>query len=180
MLQCWLNINIGFRALHINDMDASLGFIWQQKDESQHAVPANWGAASIELASKIPSNVMAGIVGARLTLTVIRTLRNCLFVTQAFITICFSSTLGIGRLRTWAIVCVWCVTNFMRSRYAAGRSLPVTDWAAEQRLLSRFYSSGLTWWKSVHIIYFNIQVFGGPNIQGSQNVAKSALQPLWI
>jgi hypothetical protein len=44
--------------------------------------------------------------------------RNCLFFTRAFIKICSSCTLGIGRWRKSDIVCSWFVTNFRRSRYA--------------------------------------------------------------
>jgi len=33
----------------------------------------------------------------------------------------------------------------------------VTNWAAEQRLSFRFYIFELSWWKSVHIIYFKIR-----------------------
>ena len=47
-----------------NEMNTSWSFIWQRKDQWQHAVLANWGAASIESACRIQSNVMAGIVGS--------------------------------------------------------------------------------------------------------------------
>jgi len=141
--------------VHKNNMNASWGFIWQLTDEYHHAVPANWGAASIELARGIQSNSC----NCRLALLwqLNGTPRNCLLFTQAFITICSSCTLGIGRWRKSDIVWLWFVTNFRRSRYAVGGSLPVTDWAAEQRLPFRFYLFELSWWKSVHIIYFKIQ-----------------------
>jgi hypothetical protein len=47
-----------------NEMNASWDFIWQRKDQYQHAVPANWGVARIQYACRIQSNVMAGIVGS--------------------------------------------------------------------------------------------------------------------
>jgi len=47
-----------------NEMNAPWDFIWQRKDQQQHKDPANWGAASIESACTIQSNVMAGIVGS--------------------------------------------------------------------------------------------------------------------
>jgi len=47
-----------------NHMNVSWGFIWQQKDKYQHAVLANWGAASIEWACRIQSTAMAGIAGS--------------------------------------------------------------------------------------------------------------------
>ena len=45
-------------------MNVSWGFIWQHKDESQHAVPDNWGPVSIELGCRIQRIVMAGIAGS--------------------------------------------------------------------------------------------------------------------
>jgi len=64
MLQCWLKINIGFKAVHKYNMNASLGFIWQWKDKYLHAVPANWGVASIQLACRIQSNGLARHAGS--------------------------------------------------------------------------------------------------------------------
>jgi len=117
---------------------------------------------------------------ARLTFTDTCTLRNCLFFTRAFITISSSCSLGIGRWQKSDIVCSWFATNLRHSRYKVGGSLPVTDRSAEQRLAFRLYLFELSWWKSVHTIYFEIRVFGGPNIQVSHNVVKSALDELWI
>jgi len=51
---------------------------------------------------------------AYLTLTVTCTLRNCVFLTRAFITICTSCTCGIGCWRKSDIICLWFVTNFRR------------------------------------------------------------------
>jgi hypothetical protein len=56
-----------------------------------------------------------------------------------------------------------------------GGSLWVTNRAAEHRLAFRFNLFELSLWKSVYTIYFQIRVFGGPNIQVSQNVVKSTL-----
>ena len=111
---------------------------------------------------------------AHLTLRVTCTLRNCVVLTRAFIKICSSCTLGIGRWRKNKY------HLFMICRELQGGSLLVTYWAAEQRLAFRFYLFKLSWWKSVHTIYFNIQLFGCPIIQVDQNVVKSALEPLWI
>jgi len=61
-----------------------------------------------------------------------------------------------------------------------GRRLPVTHWVVEQRLPFRFYLFKLSWWKSVQIINFQIRFSGGPNIQVSHNVVKSALEASWI
>ena len=141
--------------MHKSNMIASWGFIWQRNDEQQHAVPANRGAASIELAPRIQSNSCDWRLTLLWELTC--TLRNCLFFTRAFITICSSWTLGIGCWQKSDIVCLWCVMNFRGSRYAVGGSLLVTDWAAEQRLASSFYLFELFWWKSVHMIYFKIR-----------------------
>jgi len=117
---------------------------------------------------------------ARLTLTVICTLRICVFITRAFITICSSCTLGIGPWQKSNFVCWWFVTKFSRSRYVEGGSLPVIYRTAEQSLAFRFYPFELSWWKSVQTIYFKIQGFGGPNIQVSQNVVKSASEAFRI
>jgi hypothetical protein len=68
LLANWSLIVTNIRMLRIiscrNEMNASWGFIWQQKDKQQHGVPANWGAAIIESACRIQSNVMAGNVGS--------------------------------------------------------------------------------------------------------------------
>ena len=96
---------------------------------------------------------------ARLTLTITCTLRNCHFLTRAFVTICSSCTLGIGLWRKLDIVCSWFATILWRSRYAVGGSLRVTDQASEQRLEFRFYLFELSWWKSVHTIYSKIRFF---------------------
>jgi hypothetical protein len=160
-------------------MNTSWGFIWQRKDKSQHAVPANWGSASIESACRIQFDIMAGIAGLPYFDNFLYS-QKLPFLNSSFVTICSSCTLGIGRWRKSDIDCVWFVMNFRRSRHVVGRSLPVTDWAAGQRLPFRFNLFELSWWKSVHIIYFMIRWFGGPNIQVSQNVVKSALEVLWI
>jgi hypothetical protein len=117
---------------------------------------------------------------ARLTLTITCTLRNCIFLTRAFVMICSSFTLEIGRWRKSDIHCLWFVTNFRLSRHVVGGSFPVTDWAAELGLPFRFYLFELCWWKSVHTMYFQTRRFGGRNIHISQNVVKSALEALWI
>jgi len=96
---------------------------------------------------------------AHLTLTITCTLRNCHFLTRAFVTIWSSCTLGIGRWRKSDIHCSWVVTYFRCSRYVVGGSMPVTDWAAEQRLPFRFHLFELSWWKLVHTIYFRIPFF---------------------
>jgi len=49
---------------------------------------------------------------ACLTSTVTCTLRNCLFSTRAFITICSACTLGIGSWRKSDIICLWFVMKF--------------------------------------------------------------------
>jgi len=111
---------------------------------------------------------------ARLTLTFTWTLRNWVVPTRAFITIWSWSNLGIGRWRKLDIVCVWFVTKFGRE-LASHR---LSRWAESG--IQILYIFELSWWKSVHIIYFKIQVFGGPNTQLSQNVVKSAVEVFWI
>ena len=89
--------------MHKNNMNASWGFMWQQKDEWKHAVPANRGAASIELARRIQTNSCDCRLALLWQLTC--TLRNCLFFTWAFITLSSSCTLGIGLWQKSDIVC---------------------------------------------------------------------------
>jgi len=116
---------------------------------------------------------------ARLTLTITCTLRNCFFLTPAFITICSACTLGIGHWQKSNIDCLLVVLDFRRSRQELGGRLPVTNWAAVRRLPSGFNLFELVWLKLVHTINFKIWFFGGPKLQVSQNVVESALEGLW-
>jgi len=107
---------------------------------------------------------------ARLTLTVTWTLRNCVVLTRAFITIRSLSILGNECWRNPDFICLWFVTNFRRE--LAGHWL--SRWA--ETGIQILYLFELCWWKSVHIIYVMIWFSGGPNIQVSQNVVKSTLE----
>jgi len=154
-------------------MNGSWGLIWQRKDEPQHAVLPHWGAASIESACRIQSNAMAGIAGSPDFESYLYSQKLCCpnssFHHDLFFMHAWDWTLEANKYHL-----------FMICRELQGGSLLVTYWAAEQRLAFRFYLFKLSWWKSVHTIYFNIQLFGCPIIQVDQDVVKSALEPLWI
>jgi hypothetical protein len=108
------------------------------------------------------------------TLTVTCTFSDCIGLTRAFITIWSLCTPRIGSWGKSDIVWIWFVTNFR--------------WELACHWLSRWAETGIqilylfnvSWWKWVHTIYFEMWVFGGPNIKVSQNVVESALEGIWI
>jgi len=179
MLQCWLYINIGVQTT---------AYEWYECIMRLHLTAERWITAcssghlrfsehGIGMQDKIWCN------GWDCRLTLLwqwLVLRNCVFLTRAFNTICSSYTVGIGHWGKSDVDSLGFVKNFRGSRYVVGGSLPVSDWAAEQRLQFGFSLFELSWWKSVHTIYLKIWVFGGPNIPVSQNVVNSDWEALWI
>jgi hypothetical protein len=111
---------------------------------------------------------------AHLTLTGLCTLRDCIVLTRAVITICSSCTLWIGRWRN-EISAVYALSLTLRG------SLPVTDWAAQEKLalticISSSCHDGNLFTRTI----LRYRFFGGPNIQVSQNTVKSGLGAFWI
>jgi hypothetical protein len=156
MQQCWLNLNLGVQSraekrygiLHEASSDSrkmnnSMQF-WPI--EVQRAL--NWHAGF---------NLMQWLgLQTCHTLTVTFTLRNYDLRTWAFITICSSYSLGIGRGRKLNIVCSWFVKNLRRELV----SHQLSRWAEIGIQIPYLFE--LSWWKSVHTIHFEIWIFRLP------------------
>jgi hypothetical protein len=164
MLQCWLNMNIGvqscaserYRLCHepvsvSGKMNYSMQF---RPIEVQQALNRH-----------VEFNLKEWLgLQACLTLTVTCTLRNSIFLTQAFITIWSLFTLRIFGCRNSDIVSLW---YFMNIRHELAGHRVNSSAETVIQILNVFE---LSWWKSVDTIHFKVQVFGGPNIQVSQYV----------
>jgi hypothetical protein len=174
MLQSWLNMNIGVQSSA------------KERYGIRHETSANCGNTNhsmqfrtIEVQRVLNRhaefNPMQCLgLQPHPTLTVTCTLRNCVVLTRAFITIWSLCTLGIGCWRKSDIVCLWFVTNFrweLACHWLSG-------WAETGIQILNVFE--LSWWKSVLTIHFKIREFGGPNIHVTDNAFKTVLEAFWI
>jgi len=161
MLQCWLNMNIGVQSTAYE----RYGIRYEassDRGKTNHSMQIRPIAVQRALNRHAGLNPMQWLgLQARHTLTVTSTLRNCVVLSRVFITIRLLYTFGMGHWRKSDIVCIWFVTNFRRE--FAGHRL--SCWA--ETGFQILYLFKLSWRKLVHIMYFEIWGFRGPNIQVS-------------
>ena len=162
-------------------MIASCCFIWQGKDKLQHAVPANWGAASTESAQsyRIQSNVMAVILG-------LPYFDNYLYSLKLpFLNSSFHHDLFFMHSWDWELAEIrYCLFRMCHEHQVFKI---YGGWELASHWLSLWVATGiqilclraLLMDIGSHNLFYNM-VFGCPNIHVTQNVVMTALEALWI